>query len=637
MITYVLYSQVTRLTPTFVLSGEETYITVDGAGFFFKPDPLSPTQHTDGSYLPLCGGIRQYPDMDLFVEVSCIFFDNEAREVNLPAVTYTDQSSIICKTPADSITGDFYVLIQFEDILNNAAQPRTPINTSIPLNFFDNNVFQLSVVSASSSSSLIGVEVDLFFDVINFEYFPELSCIIIGFSSCGATYTDTYVVDALFIHSGKIMCTIPAAEYPCQVSISVSINDQTAGIIPQRDFPFTFLHPQPVVIQSRLQQNLDSILIQFDQSLFTTTDISNGCSALFHVTTLSLLGNSLCSFIGTSNEYILIQLSTDAVLSFDSELVWKENSIYAISETNSFPLSTPTNIQLTSSIRNPIAVISGPESVPFSGSTYFSAKLSYNCGYKPFLYSWDIRASNLDIDLSEVSRKLSQLDPSSDILVLDSSDLTAGEFYTLILSVTNSFGISSEISEKVFVKNLFSTYPIILLSHPVDIFYSDQEAYFYVILDYPIGDVDRFSFVYNWKIEQVLVSNEKVGINLNSLISNANALFLPSDYLQANSNYQISVSVSFIELSRVETVSKEIFVDAPSPVSIISGGNRQIGFNQDLQIDASNSIQHTGLFDWECFDTFTMLPCTNSATGLTGVLELNTSSLVQDIEQNSLG
>ena len=575
--------------------------------------------------------------MDIFVQVSCIFFDNTAKEINLPAVTYTDQSKIICRTPEESITGDFYVLIQFEDILNNVPQPRTPINTSIPLSFFYNSVFQLSVESASSSTSLVGVETNLFFDVINFEYFPELSCIIIGFSSCGVSFTDIYVVNSLFIHSGKIMCVIPAAEYPCQVSISVSINDQTAGIIPKRDFPFTFLHPQPVVTQSRLQHNLDSILIQFDQQLFLTTDISNGCSSLFHTTTLTLLGNSLCSFIGTSNKYVLIQLTTDALLNYNSELVWKENSIYAISETNSFPLSIPTNFQIITSLPNPISVISGPELIPFSGSAYFSAKLSYNCGYKPFTFSWDIRASNLDIDISEVSRKLSQLDSSSDILVLDSSDFTAGEFYTLILSVTNSFGVSSQISEKVFVKNLFPTYPITLVSHPVDIFYSDQEFYFYVLIDYPISDIDKYSFVYSWKIEQVLVSNEKIGINLNSLISSSNALFLPSDYLQANFNYRISVSISFIELSRTEIVSKEIYVGTPSPISIISGGDRQIGFNQGLQIDASNSIQHTGLFDWECFDSLTWLPCTNAVNGLTNVLELDTSSLIQDIQPNSLG
>ena len=575
--------------------------------------------------------------MDIFVQVSCIFFDNVAREINLPAVMYTDQSNIICRTPVEPIAGDFYVLIQFEDILNNAPQPRTPINTSIPLSFIDNSVFKLSVESASSSTGLVGVETDLFFDVVNFEYFPELSCIIIGFSSCGVTYADTYVLNAMFIHSGKIMCTIPAAEYPCQVSISVSINDQSAGSIPQRDFLFTFLHPQPVVIQSRLQQNLDSILIRFDQPLFATTDISNGCSALFHTTTLSLLGNSLCSFTDTSNEYILIQLSTDAMLNSDSELVWKDNTIYAISEANSFLLSTPTSIQLTASIHNPIAVISGPESIPFSGSTYFSAKLSYNCGYKPFIFSWDIRASDLDIDLSEASRKLSQLDSSSDILVLDSSDFTAGEYYTLILSVTNSFGVSSEIAEKLFVKNLFPTYPITLVSYPVDIFYSDQELYFYVLIDYPISDVDRYSFVYSWNVEQVLVSKEKIGINLNTLISDSSALLLPSDYLQANYNYQISVSIRFIELSREETVSKEIFVNTPSPISIISGGNRQIGFNQVLRIDASNSIQHTGLFDWECFDTFTMLPCTNAANGITSVIGLDTSSLIQTIQQNSLG
>ena len=575
--------------------------------------------------------------MNLFVQVSCIFFDNVAREINLPAVMYTDQSNIICRTPAEPIAGDFYMLIQFEDILNNAPQPRTPINTSIPLSFIDNSVFKLSVESTSSSTGLVGVETDLFFDVVNFEYFPELSCIIIGFSSCGVTYADTYVLNAMFIHSGKIMCTIPAAEYPCQVSISVSINDQSAGSIPQRDFLFTFLHPQPVVIQSRLQQNLDSILIRFDQPLFTTTDISIGCSALFHTTTVSLLGNSLCSFTDTSNEYILIQLSTDAMLNSDSELVWKDNTIYAISEANSFPLSTPTSIQLTASIHNPIAVISGPESIPFSGSTYFSAKLSYNCGNKPFIFSWDIRAFDLDIDLSEASRKLSQLDSSSDILVLDSSDFTAGESYTLILSVTNSFGVSSEIAEKVFVKNLFPTYPITLVSYPVDIFYSDQELYFYVLLDYPISDVDRYSFVYSWNVEQILVSKEKIGINLNTLISKSSALLLPSDYLQANYNYQISVSIRFIELSREETVSKEIFVNTPSPISIISGGNRQIGFNQLLRIDASNSIQHTGLFDWECFDTFTMLPCTNAANGITSVIGLDTSSLVQTIQQNSLG
>ncbi|KAI6659270.1 Protocadherin Fat 4-like [Oopsacas minuta] len=626
--------KVTQVYPTSILSGEQTYVIVDGAGLFFKPDPLSPSTYDNGSYLPLCGGIRQYPGLDIFVPVSCIFSDNDAKEYNLAVEFYINQSRIVCKTPSEVLMGDYFVLIQFEDILNNIPILRTPINTSLPLRFFDNSVHQLSVVAASLSENSIGIETELFFDVISFESFPQLSCIINSFDSCGDIYSNPYIVSALFIHSGKIMCIIPPADYPCQVSISISINNQIAGIILQRDFPFSFFNPEPVVIQCKLEENLNSILIQFDHPLYVT-DVSNGCSALFDSSTLTELASSLCYFIGTSNEYILIQLSTDAMLTYSSELIWKEDSIYAISQTNSFPLTTPTKIQLPDSIQNPMAIILGPEILPLTGSTYFTAHLSYPCGYKPFIYVWDIRASSLDFDISDASLKLSELDSTADTLVLDSSDIITGEDYTLILSIINSFGISSQV-EKLLTKSIHITSPVILASNPVDKFNSVQDIHLYVLVDYPSNDIGGYSLAYVWKLEQILPSNEAIRIDLNDLISNSGTLLLPSGFLEPNFNYVVSVTVSFIELSGSETVSKDIFVETQSPISIIEGGNRQIGFNQVLMLDATNSIQHYGLYDWECFNTDTMLPCTHAINGITSVVELNTSSLIQEIQPNTL-
>ena len=569
--------------------------------------------------------------MDLFVQVSCIFTNNADKEINLGVETYHDQSRILCKTPVEFISGDFYLLIQFEDVLNNVDIPRTPLNTSVPLRFFDNSIHQLSVVSASLDAKLFGVKTELFFDLVNFESFPHLSCIIHLFSSCGLGYTNDYVIPAMFIHSGMLMCIIPPAQNPCQTSISVSINDQIAGIISARNFPFSFLSPEPLVLQSRLQENLASILIQFDQALFLTTDISNGCSALFDSSTLSELGSSQCYFIGDSNTYILIQLATDALLSHDSLLTWKPNSIYGISQTNTFPLSTPTALQLPNPINNPISVILGPRRIPLTGSTYFTAHLSYPSGYKTFVFIWDIRPSNLDFDFSTASRKLSQLDSSSVSIELDSNDFETGGEYTLILSVINSFGISSKTNEFVFMKNTNSTFPITLVSNPVDLFYSGDTIYFYVLLDYAVGSIGEYSLLYQWRINQILSSGERVAMDL--IDNYSSSLLIPGDFLQANFNYEVSITVNFVGFSS-ETVSKNIFVEYPSPVSLIEAGSRQISSSQELILDASTSVKHRDLFIWECFFTSTMLPCTDTSSN---VVILNTSSLIQNISPNTFG
>ena len=627
----------TRITPTVSLTGASTYITVEGAGFFFKPDTLTPSTYSNGTYLPLCGGIRQYPNLDIYVQVSCIFTNNDDKEINLRAETYYDQSRILCRTPVELISGDFYLLIQFEDILNNVIIPRTPLNTSVPLRFFDNRIYQLSVVSASLDASLLGVETEIIFDLVNFEYFPKLSCILHSFSLCGSSFNDDYIISALFIHSGMLKCIIPPAQNTCQISISVSINDQIAGIISTRNIPFAFLNPEPLVLQSRLQENLNSILLQFDQALFLTTDISNGCSALFDESTLIELGTSQCYFIGESNSYFLIQLSTSALLTRESLLIWKPNSVYGISQTSTFPLSTPTALQLPNPINNPISIILGPAKIPLTGSTYFTAHLSYPSGYKPFVFNWDIRPSNLAFDLSTVSMKLSQLTPSSDRIVLDSIDFESGEEYTLILSATNSFGISSKTNEFVFMKSTASTYPLIIASNPVDSFHSGDFMFFYVLLDYPIDSIGEYSFDFEWRVGQILLSGENIPIDLSSALDiYSSSLLIPANFLQANFNYEISVFVNFVGISN-ETVYKNIFVDYQPPISLIESGNRQISSSQELVIDASNSIQHNGLFTWECFDLSTTLPCTNYTIGITSVIILNTSSLIQNLHPNTLG
>ena len=627
----------TKLTPTVSLTGTSSYIQAEGAGFFFKPDATSPSTHANGSYLPLCGGIRQYPNSDLFVPVYCIFTNNEDKEINLRVETYYDQSSILCKTPDEVISGDFYLFIQFEDILNNIDIPRTPLNTSVPLRFFDNSEHQLSVVSASLDANLVGVETELFFDLVNFEYFPQLSCIIHSFSSCDSTFNDDHVISALFIHSGKLMCVLPPVQNECQITLSISINNQIAGIIPTRNIPFAFLNPEPLVLQSRLQANLASILLQFDQSLFLRNDISNGCSALFDSSTLIELGSSQCYFIGNSNSYILIELSTDALLTHDSLLTWKPNSVYGTSQTYTFPLSTPTALQLPKVINNPVSIILGTTKLPLSGSTYFTAHLSYTSGYKPFVFNWDIRPANLDFDLSTASMKLSQLALSSDTVVLDSNDFETGGEYTLILSVMNSFGISSLTNEFVFTKSTDSTHSVIVVSNPVDLFYSAESIYLYALLDYPTESIGAYTFEYEWRVDQILLSGEKVSVDLTTDTEiYSSSLLIPADFLQPNFNYEIHVTVNSVGISN-ETVFKTIFVNFPLPISIIEAGNRQISSSKELIIDASNSIQHNDLFTWECFDLSTDLPSTDSTGGVASVIMLNTSSLVQNISPNILG
>ena len=624
------------MTPNAFLAGESTTITVEGGGFFFNPDSSTPTKFPNGSYHPLCGGIRQRPSSIDFIQFYCIFgisVDQTDLVKNLRGL-YVDQSTILCDTPIDVFLSDNNQLslrIQFED-----TTMITPEN-SLTLHLVDNNVRKLSVLSASLNSNLVGQETEIYFDLENFDSFDYLSCIVHGFSQCSQTYSDFYVISAVFIHSGKLMCLIPPAQNPCQVTISISINGKMVGIIPTENFPFSFFYPQPVVVESRVQENLAAIIIQFENAIFLTEAISLGCLAMFDNDTINELGTSQCDFI-RGHSRLLITLSTDATIRHNSLLRWKPNSIFTLSQTNSYPLSTPTRLQLPSPLHTPVPIILGPNTIPNSGSASFSAQFSYPTGYKPFQFIWDILPSSVEFDFVSASRKLAQLPVTTEELVLDSNDFTIGVEYKIILCVINSFGIKSESTEKVITKNNSPTHAITLISNPITNFVSTQQIFFSVQLRYPTGNGE---FTFKWNIEQILPSNAMVSLSLSDFVSNSSSILIPPNYLTPEFSYVISIEVNFDSSSL--TRQEVIFVDSPAPIAIIESGSREVGRNQMLVLDAQSSV----LMDltpgvsqqivWECFEFGTLIPCKDSSQGITDVLDFSSSSLTQEFESNQLG
>lgn len=594
-----------------------TSIAVEGAGFF-----LNDTATLGFGFDPdisNCGAPTRFPNGSA-VRIVCRF-SSANEELRVPGMPVS-QGTVICLSRRAVSSGVFSVEISinggtfsnpieymYDDYslinLNTISPVEWGLNSEITITFLGEGF-----LNSSSSSACLVYNIHMCYD-------PTLSPSSPGYISIPST----------FVSSSEVRCVLPQATVPCRVTVRLSFDGQESGRVESEstNFIFTYRSTAPGVVDVYFSNDLSSLFIQFDRPAETTgPSLNPSCVDVFDEATFNLIGGSLamCSWTNSRQDSVTITLPTNAEVKTGSSFTFKNGAIQTRRTPYSFSI-TDLTVTVNPNSTHPVAVISGPSSIPFCGSVSFSGVYSQYPGYAGFEYYWSILVQDSTIEgFSEISRYLDSLDANSSIISLNSDLFSDSVEYYVQLYVVNSIGLQSETESVRLLKDSEASLHVVVLGSPERSIRFGEQLVVSTSLLVPECR-PRGSLNFSW--EMVRIIDERRNITVVEDITDIKAgLFqvtLPAAFFLESSRYNLYLTVtSSVNPAAMARANVSISVLPLAPRVRIHGGNRTVAAVSELVLDARNSTHSSKLaeptFTWICTVVGSLDACYNqSITG----------------------
>ena len=599
-----------------------TMITIRGAGFF---------KNFTSSYNPLapnCGVPTKNPD-ETAVSAQCRLVAQLTGETKFGIAYIVDHQTIMCTTgnavSHDQESSQYSLSVR----INNGP-------FSSPISFSYDDYSPITITQLTPTQALIDTATTITFLGEQFINTTKISCLLEGFRDCVADTPSSGHLryPAVFHNSSMVTCTLPPSPAPCQFKVSLSLDGQASGII-QPVYSFTYAHRAPNVTSIHFSSDLTTLVISLNQQAELVNNASISCAAIFTTSTLQLLGNSdaQCSWSNTAQREVRVTLPTSAVVQVNSPIRFKNGVVRTRYQRYSFEI--PDTPILVSSRRSPVAVLTGPTSIPFCGQVMFSAEESLHPGYRGFQYHWALYTTNASIsNFYSLVSMLKSLSPTSATISLPTEHFLSNTRYHLQVSITNSAGLSDRAS-LVLTKDSSATLQI-AVPGPSEYTLEPGQS-LQLESDFITNNCAALNgaLTIEWQLQRVvdtrrmLLQHQQLPTGIPTTTS---SLFLPSSSLAANSTYIVTLNVQNA-LPQLTAMKQVTITVLNTLVARIHGGNRTISAGQTIRLDARTSSiisSHSSpaVFVWQCSVGQVGTPCYNSTYTTPTAIVLPQSSVI---------
>ncbi len=596
-----------------------TEVTVDGAGFF-----LNDTSGLGFSFdrdSENCGAPFRYPSTDETIPVTCLF--QASSEQQLQTFSYAvNQSTITCITEP---TTSFETYIpEFTVRVRVAGGP-----FSNPVTFYYDDYSAIDVSRLSPDNAEINqASTAVRFTGTNFINTSEIACLMYEFSACisGSMPVESPLKIPAEFHSDKeVSCSLPEAEVPCRVIVRLTLDGQESGILDSSaiDFQFTYLFSSPRVNSIHFSDDLSSLLIQFDRQVELVNSTGISCMSVFREDTLLLIGgsNASCYWSNNNQEEITVSLPSDAMVTINSPVTFKEGVILTQDEFYSYATNTTAFVDPSVNAVQPVAVLNGPRSIPACGTATFTAAFSLYPGYSGFEYYWsvfvlDSSTENYDIILEY----LNELSLDSTSITLDADWFAPDLDYYLELYVVNSIGIQSESETLLLTKDVEPTLTVSVIGASDRVLYPEEDLIVETQVSAPdCAPLGQFEF--NWQLYTITDERRFIlsEVDLSDVPTQSPNIFIPAGKFTQSSRYVLELIAS-VEGDAETMVSLSVAVETASVKAVIHGGHRSVSINRTLVLDARDSFLNlellTATYVWSCNVIGSFEPCYNQSESI---------------------
>ena len=432
-----------------------------------------------------------------------------------------------------------------------------------------------------------------------------------------------------------VTCTLPPSATPCQFKVSLSLDGQASGII-QPVYTYTYAHRAPNVTSIHFSSDVTNLVISLDQQAELAGNASINCSAIFTESTLQLLGGSdaQCSWSSTAQREVHVTLPTSAMVQVNSPIRFKSGVVRTRYQRYSFEI--PDMPILVSSERRPVAVLTGPTSIPSCGEVVFSAEESLHPGYRGFQYHWALYTNNASIpNFYSLVSMLKSLSPTSTTISLPNGLFLSSTRYHLQVSVTNSAGLTDRAS-LVLTKESSASLQI-AIPGPVQYTLEPGQS---LQLESDVITNDCASLngalTIEWQLQRVVDTRRMILQNQQlptGYPTSTSSLFLPSSSLATSSTYIVTLTVQNAQPQLTATRQITITVLNNSLVARVHGGNRTISADRTILLDARtssiiSSLSSPAVFVWQCSVGQSGTPCYNTTHSTPTAIALPQASVI---------
>ena len=453
--------------------------------------------------------------------------------------------------------------------------------------------------------------------------------------TCHSTFFD---VEAVIVNTTQLMCLIPGHRETQTIDIDIySVGQPTSIIQETNSISFTYFATPPEVVFFEFDPSYTRLLLEFDREIelgnetdFNTTTQPK-CQTI--IKSLDIFGSlkPFCYWQNTQQRQIIVELNNNSTVKSNTTITLIDDII----RTRYVSYSKLTSgIQLVISNNNyplnPIAVIDGPQIIPYCGNFTLSGRKSYNTGGRPLQYQWTIETMDDQIYSGEDEENqiaISNLVPD-DISNQQSISLSSDLFhvqtvYYLSLTVTNFLGNTGS-NELLVIKHDKPALNVMIIGSNLRLLDYTRTLIVEGATNLPdCLTTDSSHTTFEW----VLYQNE-ISIDLNDATTTNSNLQLEGYTLEQNATYLLSFMATQDGITStanitVRTISTKIR-------AIVFGGTAiTYGADDSILLDATNTV---GLIDdlindnllrvqWTCLTKPDLTQCVNITSGLELALE----------------
>lgn len=447
----------------------------------------------------------------------------------------------------------------------------------------------------------------------------------INTSTISCLVADMLTVTAMYENDTMLSCRLPYYTTPAQVSVDILINGQTASkvhTVTTTTNLFTYFSTSPEITGLVFTDSFARLLLSFDREVElggeqqSSLKISfTNCSQVFSSSSVSLLGGETqCQWHNTLQQQILITLGAANVFP-GSVLHLKENIIRTRNVAYSKLASGGVMVSNTGQRLQPVAVITGPQHIPFCGNVTFSGHESLSGGSQSLLFKWNISYNPSDVPLQSGSGETSlkpgtTLDPLELVpdyftdlssISLPTESFMTGIDYSFILFVQNFLGEQDSI-EITITKQPFPAPIVWVVGGMKRTPLVGRDVLIEGVASLPQCLDDHVVLSFQWKI-----SSHKHNPSISSLMSPV--LLIPANTLLPGTNYTAILTVT--AAGQTGNASVIITTQEQQIEAVITGGNEVFSSEQNLIIldgTASRGLTNDVMQDpnffieWSCHD-----------------------------------
>ena len=578
---------------------------------------------------PLSGGTQLSITGQGFVSglSTCQFLHTSYGSINSNENIIHNSSFMICIMPeVDFIPSGILTptaVIQLR-ILNPPDQSNT-----LDLTLF--NLAQMTVTSIDPAEGFNSSTTTVNIHGSNFVNTAEITCSINGLT-----------VRADYENNTLLKCLLPQYPNPSQVVVDILLNGQESSKVSPSSSSsnlFTFFSTPPSITCSRFTDSYAQFLLCFDREVEVGGETQPAmvtavnCSLVLASESLSLVGvDAVCQWRNIQQRELVIQLTTSSLILPRSILTLTNSTIRTRNVSFSKLVSGSVEVQPSTQLLQPTAVLTGPEYIPYCGNLSFSARESRSGGPRSLLYKWNITTdpseSSVLTGSGENTLTPFPSDPNENIpknftslnsISVPSDNFQEGTNYTLTVTVQNFLG--QEHSSETVLTKLTAPAPSVWVVGGREIATTvDEEVLIEGVVRIPVCLEERAQLSFQWRLH-----SHQHTPSIPTLRSPI--LLIPPYTLLHSTVYTASLTVTvaghssnttvIISTQRQDLVARiagGTTVTHERQQPIVLDGTVSTGLTQEVQNDVTFSSS------WECQElTVTQLSCNSSGQVKTGL------------------